>query len=66
MACWLSLGKLHLCLTPILSPRQEAQLPEKQLKIQSKHKQLSGVLRRGPVGWGWGWGDPGSSQSGSG
>lgn len=30
----------------------EAQLPEKQLKIESKSKQLSGVPRRGPVGWG--------------
>lgn len=37
-------------LTPILSPRQEAQLPEKQLKIESK--QLSRVPERGPVGWG--------------
>lgn len=37
----------------------EAQLPEKQLKIESTSKRLSGLPSRGPVRWGWGRRDPG-------
>lgn len=52
MARWLNPRKLYPHVTPILSPGQEAQLPEKQLETESKYKRLSWVLRRGPVGGG--------------
>ena len=52
MAGWLSPRKLHPCISPILSLRQEAQLPERQLKIESKNKRLSLVWRGAQLGRG--------------
>lgn len=52
MADGLSPGKPHPCIAPILSLRQEAQLPERQLKIESKNKRLSPVWRGARLGRG--------------